>query len=135
LLATSQFKIGANQYVVAQLSDGNYDFPTGAIAGVNSRPAKPGETMVIYGVGFGPVTPDIPAGQIVTETNQLSASLVISFGQMPATLLYSGLAPSLVGVYQFNVTVPTVADSDLVPLSFELGGVPGAQTLFTAVHQ
>lgn len=135
LLATSQFKIGANQYVVAQLSDGNYVLPTGAIAGVNSRPAKPGETMVIYGVGFGAVTPEIPAGQIVTATNQLSAPLVISFGQTPATLLYSGLAPSLVGVYQFNVKVPMVADSDLVPLTFDLGGVPGTQTLFTAVRQ
>ena len=90
---------------------------------------------MIYGVGFGDVTPNIPAGQIVTETNQLSASLTISFGQTPATLLYSGLAPSLVGVYQFNVMVPAVANSDLVPLTFELGGVPGTQTLFTVVHQ
>jgi uncharacterized protein (TIGR03437 family) len=38
-------------------------------------------------------------------------------------------------LYQFNVTVPAVADNNLVPLTFSLGGVPGAQTLYIAVHQ
>jgi uncharacterized protein (TIGR03437 family) len=120
---------------VAQFSDGTYVLPTGAIAGVNSRPAKPGETIVIYGVGFGPVTPNIPAGEIVTEANQLAESFEISFGKTPAQLPYFGLAPSFVGLYQFNVTVPAVADNDLVPLTFNLAGAAGTQTLFTAVHE
>ncbi len=135
LLAPAAFKIGSNQYVVAQLPDGTYVLPTGAIAGVNSRPAKPGETIVIYGVGFGSVTPNIPAGEIVTEANQLSTSFEILFGKTPAKLPYFGLAPSFVGLYQFNVTVPAVANNDLVPLTFNLGGVAGMQTLYTAVHQ
>jgi uncharacterized protein (TIGR03437 family) len=135
LLAPPSFKIGSNQYVVARHSDGSYVLPAGAIAGVNSRPARPGEAIVIYGLGFGSVTPDIPAGEIVTHTNQLSASLEILFGQMPALLPYFGPAPSFVGLYQFNVTVPTVADNDLVPLTFSLGGVAGTQTLYTAVSR
>jgi uncharacterized protein (TIGR03437 family) len=135
LLAPPSFKIGANQYVVAQLSDGSYVLPTGSIAGVTSRPARPGETIVIYGVGFGSVTPNIPAGEIATETNQLSTSFEILFGKTPAKLPYFGLAPNFVGLYQFNVTVPSVANNDLVPLTFNLGGVAGTQMLFTAVHQ
>jgi uncharacterized protein (TIGR03437 family) len=138
LLAPASFKIGANQYVVAQHADGTYVLPNGAIAGINSSPAEPGETIIIYGVGFGPVRPNIPAGEIVKEPNQLSASFEILFGQMPALpaqLPYFGLAPNFVGLYQFNVTVPSVANSDLVPLTFTLGGVPGAQTLYTAVNQ
>jgi uncharacterized protein (TIGR03437 family) len=135
LLAPPSFKIGSNQYVVAQHADGSYVLPTGAISGVASSPAKPGETVVIYGVGFGSVIPNIPAGEIVTESNQLSASLQVLFGKAPAKLPYFGLAPNFVGLYQFNVTVPTVADNDLVPLSFNLGGVAGTQTLFTAVQQ
>jgi uncharacterized protein (TIGR03437 family) len=121
--------------VVAQHSDGTYVLPVGAIASVNSRPAQPGETIVIYGNGFGQVTPYISPGQIVTETNQLSTSLQISFAQTQAQLSYDGLAPGLVGLYQFNIVVPAVADSDLVPLTFTLEGVPGTQTLFTAVQQ
>jgi uncharacterized protein (TIGR03437 family) len=135
LLAPASFKIGGNQYVVAQHSDGSYVLPVGAIAGVSSSPAKPGETIVIYGVGFGSVTPNIPAGEIATETNQLSVSLQILFGKTPAKLPYFGLAPNFVGLYQFNVTVPAVADNDLVPLTFNLGQVAGTQTLFTVVQQ
>jgi uncharacterized protein (TIGR03437 family) len=135
LLAPPSFKIGSNQYVVAQHSDGSYVLPVGAISGVSSSPAKPGETIVIYGVGFGSVIPNIPAGEIATVTNQLSGPLQILFGKTLAKLPYFGLAPNFVGLYQFNVTVPDVADNDLVPLTFNLGGVAGTQTLFTAVQQ
>jgi uncharacterized protein (TIGR03437 family) len=135
LLAPTSFQINGKQYVVAQHSNGTYVLPVGAISGVASSPAKPGETIVIYGVGFGSVNPNIPAGEIATVTNQLSASLEILFGKTPATLPYFGLAPNFVGLYQFNVTVPAVPDNDLVPLSFNLGGVAGSQTLFSAVQQ
>ena len=136
LLAPASFKIGANQYVVAQLSDGNYVLPAGAIAGVTSRPARPGETIVIYGIGFGSVVPDTPAGQTAPATSQISAPLQFLFGQTPAQAVpYAGLAPTWVGLYQFNVVVPPVPDSDLVPLTFTLGGVAGTQTLVTAVRQ
>ena len=47
---------------------------------------------------------------------------------------YDGLAPNYAGLYQFNVQVPVVADSDAVPLTFNLGGAPGGQTLYIAVH-
>jgi uncharacterized protein (TIGR03437 family) len=135
LLAPPAFKIGANQYVVAQFADGTYVLPAGAIAGTASRPAKPGETIVIYGVGFGAVIPNIPAGQIVTQANELSLPLQILFGQTQAQAQYFGLAPNFVGLYQFNVVVPAVANNDLVPLTFNLGGAAGAQTLFIAVRQ
>jgi uncharacterized protein (TIGR03437 family) len=136
LLAPPSFNIGGKQYVVAQLSDGAYVLPTGAIAGLNSRPAKPGETIVIYGIGFGTVTPDTPAGTIAPASTHITAPLQFLFGQTPPQQVpYAGLAPGLVGLYQFNITVPQVSDSDLVPLTFTLGGAAGAQTLYTAVHQ
>jgi uncharacterized protein (TIGR03437 family) len=134
LLAPPSFNIGGNQYVVAQFADGTYVLPAGAMPG--SRPAQPGETIVIYGIGFGSVVPDIPAGQIATVSNQLSASLQFLFGQTPSPQVsYAGLAPDSVGLYQFNVVVPAVPDSDLVPITFNLGDVPGTQTLYTAVYQ
>jgi uncharacterized protein (TIGR03437 family) len=135
LLAPPSFKIGGNQYVVAQFSDLTYVLPAGSIAGVTSRPAKPGETIIIYGVGFGSVTPNIPAGQIATQSNQLLMPLQVLFGQTPAQTPYFGLTPGFVGLYQFNVVVPAVPNNDLVPLTFNLGGVAGTQTLFIAVRQ
>jgi uncharacterized protein (TIGR03437 family) len=137
LLAPTSFQIGGNQYVVAQHLDGSYVLPAGAIGGINSRPAQPGETIVIYGVGFGPVTPNTPAGEIAVGETQLVSSFEILFGQTRAEspLPYFGLSPGSVGVYQFNVTVPAVASGNLVPLTFNLGGVAGTQKLFTAVQQ
>lgn len=136
LLAPNSFLIRGNQYVAALLPDGaTYILPAGAIAGVTSRPAHPGEIITMYGIGFGPVTPAIPAGEIVTESNQLASSLQVLFGQTAAEVPYAGLAPGFVGLYQFDVKVPAVPDSDLVPLTFNLGGVPGTQKLFVAVHQ
>jgi uncharacterized protein (TIGR03437 family) len=136
LLAPASFKIGGKQYVVAFHSDNvTYVLPEGAIAGLPSRPAKPGETIVMYGNGFGPVTPNIPAGELAAGNSQLVVSLEILFGETAAKLAYYGLSPGLVGVYQFDVVVPAIPDNDLVPLSFKLGGVAGVQTLYTAVKQ
>ena len=136
LLATAPFQISGKQYAVALLADGvTYVLPAGAIPGVASRPAKPGEPIVLYGIGFGTVVPNSPAGQIVTQSNQIAQSFQISFGGVPAVFNYDGLEAPYIGLYQFNVTVPAVADNNLVPLTFSLGGVPGAQTLYIAVHQ
>lgn len=136
LLAPPAFNVGGKQYVVAFLSDNvTYVLPAGAIAGLPSRPAKPGETIVMYGNGFGPVTPGIPAGELVQQDNQLVAPLEILFGDVAGELAYFGLSPGLVGVYQFDVVVPAIPDNDSVPLSFTLGGLAGTQTLYTAVKQ
>jgi uncharacterized protein (TIGR03437 family) len=138
LLAPSSFTAGGNQYVVAFNSDGSYTLPTGAIAGLTSRPARPGETITIYGVGFGPAAANgttIAPGVVVTQLNSLSNAMQMFFGGTQATLTYQGLAPSAVGLYQFNVIVPpSLANSNAVPLTFSVGGATGGQTLYTAVH-
>jgi uncharacterized protein (TIGR03437 family) len=136
LYTPSMTNIGGKQYVWAMLPDGSIVLPPGSVPGVVSRQAKPGETIVMYGVGFGPVIPATPAGKIVQDYNTLLEPLKVLFGGIPAALPlpYAGLAPGAVGLYQFNVVVPSVGNSDAIPLTFTLGNGSGAQTLFTAVH-
>jgi len=141
LYAPPALYINGNQYVAAFLSDGvTRVLPPGTLPGVTSRQAKPGETITIYGIGFGPAVPSgsttpIPAGQIVQQTNAITEPLLLLFGNTPATTTYAGLAPGLVGLYQINVVVPSsIQNSDLEPLSFTLGGSAGSQILYTAVH-
>jgi uncharacterized protein (TIGR03437 family) len=105
-----------------------YVLPAGAIAGASSRAAKPGDTIVLYGVGFGAVTPNTPAGQIASGQTQLSNPVTISIGSTPAQVSYQGLAPGYVGVYQFDVVVPNVSAGNAVPLTVTLGGNPVPQT-------
>jgi uncharacterized protein (TIGR03437 family) len=136
ILAPTSFVIGGNQYAAALFSDGTtFVAPPGSIPGVTSRQAKPGEVITIYGVGFGMVTPNIPAGQIVQQSNTVASPVQFFFGGTAGTSNFSGLAPQQIGLYQFNVVVPTVANSDLVPLTFTVGGsAVTTQTLYTAVH-
>jgi len=134
LLAPPSFEIGGKQYVVALFPDGaTFVLPPGAISGVTSRRARPGDVITMYGIGFGAVTPNIPAGQIVQQANTLAAPFRILFGSSEATVNYDGLAPSAIGLYQFNVVAPNVSSNDTVPVTFTLGGVAGTQTLYIAV--
>lgn len=136
LLAPASFKIGGQQYAAAIFPDfATYVLPVGAIAGIASRPAKPGDLIVLYGIGFGPVAPSQPAGQVVGASNSLAATLQIFFGGVQAQVGYEGLSAGNVGLYQFNVTVPQVPNNALTPLTFSLGGVPGTQTMYIPVGQ
>jgi uncharacterized protein (TIGR03437 family) len=139
LLAPAAFNIGGKQYVVAQFADGSFVLPPNSIAGATTRQAKPGETVTIYGVGFGLVqdsgNQNIPAGTVVTAANKLANSFTLSIGGTNATLPYAGLAPNFVGLYQFNVVIPNVPNNDLAPLTTTLNGTAGPQTLFLAVKQ
>ena len=123
---------GGIPYAVALFTDGAYALPSGAIAGVNSRLAKPGDVITLYGVGFGPVTPAIPAGQLVQQLNSLTMPLQMSLGGVPVIPSYSGLAPGYTGLYQFNLTVPNLSPGNAA-LTFTLNGVAGTQTLYIAV--
>jgi uncharacterized protein (TIGR03437 family) len=135
LYAPALTNLGGTQYVWALLPDGSIALPTGSVPGVVSRPANPGETMVMFGVGFGPVSPAIPAGQTVQQENQLAEPFHVFFGGVPAAAInYAGLAPSAIGLYQFNVVVPNVPSGSAVPLTFTLGNETGPQSLFTAVN-
>src|SRR6202021_3576017 len=89
LWAPAMFAVGGKQYVGAQLPDGTWVLPTGAVSGYTSRPAKAGETITMYGVGFGQVNTGVPAGQIVSGLNSLTAPFAMYFGPAQAVLSYS----------------------------------------------
>jgi uncharacterized protein (TIGR03437 family) len=123
---TPTYLIAGKQYVAATL-------PDTTVAGVPSHPAVPGDILTIYGIGFGPVSDNVSAGTIPTQGDQLSTPLQFFFGSTLATLTYSGLAPGLAGLYQFDVVVPDVAPNNAMPISINLGSVIGSQKLYIAV--
>ena len=126
LLAPAQppFVVNNKQYVVSQLADQTF-------TGIPSRPVKSGDTIIMYGIGFGPVTPATPAGTIASGATRLS-DISFVFNQTPAQVLYAGLAPNFVGLYQFNIKVPSVSPGDYT-LKVQVGSVTVSQTLFITV--
>ena len=131
LLAPPSFVLGGIAYAAAFLPDGTIVLPTGALPGVNTCPARPGETVTLYGVGFGAVSPFIAAGDLAQQLTSLARNLQLNIGDVPASLPYAGLAPGYTGLYQINAVVPAAASGN-VPLTFTLDGVAGAQKLFLA---
>jgi uncharacterized protein (TIGR03437 family) len=137
ILAPSNYTAGGTQYMVATFaSDGAYvlNTSTGAAFGLNSRPAKPGDLIVAYGIGFGDVTPSILPGVIVQQTNALVNPVTISFGSTNATLAYSGLAGSFVGLYEFYITVPSSLANGDYQINVTQNGTAVPQTMYLTVH-
>ncbi|MEO8028612.1 MAG: hypothetical protein ABI823_19170, partial [Bryobacteraceae bacterium] len=113
LLAPSSFQFDGKQYAVATFSDGAFVCPPDRIAGVACRAAKPGDTVALYGVGFGAVTPVSAAGEIASGPTSLAAPISLRIGGIAAELPYAGLTPGTIGLYQFNVVIPEVADGEV----------------------
>jgi uncharacterized protein (TIGR03437 family) len=79
---------------------------------------------MLFGTGFGPVSPSVGSGQPGQGSQNLTVQTpVVLFGDRPGRVLYSGLAAGLVGVYQVNVEVPADAPTgDSVPVIVGIGG-------------
>jgi uncharacterized protein (TIGR03437 family) len=110
-------------YVAAVRSDGVYISP--------SAPAKPGDTILLYGTGFGPTTPPEPIGQLVTPA-PLASRVTVRIGGLAASTSFSGLVSP--GLYQFNVVVPDAPDGDR-PVWVEVGAAVSQPNLLLTVKR
>ncbi len=84
-------------------------------------PAAPGQTVIIWGTGLGPVSyPD----NVVPTAGNVSTAVTVTVGGQPATVLYSGRSSQFAGVDQINVTLPNnVPLGCWVPVTVNAGGV------------
>ena len=77
--------------------------------------------------------PPIDPGVKASAANSIS-SLTIAFGTAPATVMYAGLAPGTIGLYQFNFVVPQVPDGDYL-MDFKVAGTKVPQTVYLTVQK
>jgi uncharacterized protein (TIGR03437 family) len=137
LLTTPAFNIGGKQYAAALHTDfTTFVGRTGLIAGVPFRPARPGETIILFAVGCGPTNPSSPAGVVNASAAPVASPLQVTFGQTVATA-QAFLAAQAVGLCQFNITVPNVTGDETgdIRLDASVDGVATGQTLFTNVQR
>ncbi len=120
------------EYGVIQNASRGNTLPMPPTPGVPTERAKPGDILVVYGFGFGPVSPFVStaaAGPFAEPLARLTAPVKAFFGPRsifgdpPSSVPdYAGLAPTLVGVYQINVRIPDDAPrGDRVPLWMQVG--------------
>ncbi len=103
--------------VVAQ--DVNYALIT------SQNAATRGKFITLYANGLGPVDNTPATGQQSSGTvlGRTTSQPVVTIGGQPAQILFSGLTPQTIGLYQINVQVPAGAPTGLQTLSLSIGGV------------
>lgn len=114
------FPLGQTQGAIVNGADNTIAAPAGAFSG--SHPARLRDVVVIYASGLGPVTPALPSGVGSAASGSAVPKLTrdpqVSIGGQPAEILFAGLTPDLVGLYQLNVRISAqTATGSEVPVS------------------
>lgn len=115
---------GNGQGAILNGSDNRVAAPAGTFPG--SHPARPGDVVMIYAAGLGPVNATLPSGLGSgvngTPFPQLARLPQVQIGGQPipvpaANFQFAGLAPGFVGLYQLNIQLPAnVPTGSAVPL-------------------
>jgi len=89
------------------------------------HPAFPGEFVQIFLTGLGDVFPTIQDGAPggTTQLNQTTNLTRATVNGLTAEVSYSGLAPTLSGLYQVNIKIPDAAGTG--DLLLGIGGPDG----------
>ncbi len=123
----------AGNFAIAITSDGLLAAPAGAIPGLTTRPARVGETLVVYANGLGSVTEAIANGAPGNPLRFTATVPEVLFGTVVATPAFSGLTPQFPGVNQINVVVPAGVSGNAVPLRLRMGAITSSDKVVIAV--
>ena len=121
-------------------SDGQLAAAPGAISGLTTHPAKIGDpsTLVVLATGLGPVNPPLQTGNDVTD-GQLHKTLnnpTVLVGGVPAQVVFCGMTPQFVGVYQINIVIAAgTPTGNAVPIQLQMNGITTTDQVTIAVSQ
>lgn len=80
-----------------------------------TAPARPGEYILFFGTGFGPIRPPLRSGQLAPpEPTWMVTRIEAKIGDIslaPEDIFYWGMAPGFAGLYQFNLRIPPAVPS------------------------
>ena len=131
------FFLWVNKYVVTTDPNFNWKIKPGTFPGATTTPAKPGEVIILWGTGFGPTSPAMPAGRVVDSatTRSLTEKPVIRIGGVVAEYLGGALSPGSAGLYQIVVRVPESTPDGDWPVVAETGGIQSPETALLTVQK
>jgi uncharacterized protein (TIGR03437 family) len=110
------------------------DTNTGQIV-TPSTPANPGDTVEVFATGLGTVYPTVADGAAPPDSplSYTVGTITADVDGNDATVVFAGLAPTLAGLYQVNVTIPsTTAAGDH---ALDISGYNQAGTLIQSYEQ
>ena len=83
--------------------------------------AKAGDTVELFGVGFGPTTPAVPVGKAFSGAAAVTNPVRLTIGGRIVNPSFAGLSSA--GLFQINVTIPSNLGTGDLPLVATAGGV------------
>jgi uncharacterized protein (TIGR03437 family) len=95
-------------------------------------PAKPGETVLFFGTGFGPTNPSVAPGKVFIGAAPLVDAVSMRIGGVSVTAAFAGLSSS--GLYQFNVTIPDLPNGEH-PVEMQINGASIQTGILFAVQR
>jgi uncharacterized protein (TIGR03437 family) len=95
--------------------------PGGTAFNYKTVSAKAGDLVELFGVGFGPTTPPVPAGKVYSGAAPTANPVSITLGGVTIQPLFSGISAS--GLYQFNFYIPDGIPSGDQPLVALVAGM------------
>jgi uncharacterized protein (TIGR03437 family) len=81
-------------------------FTVGSISGVTISPARPGQTLIAWGTGLGPVSGGDNTASPGFDFTKNGVNVQVLVGGVSITPLYAGRAPGLAGADQINFVLP-----------------------------
>jgi uncharacterized protein (TIGR03437 family) len=132
--ALFQLRAATANYAAGAHADGSYlAGPALVQQGIPGTAAKVGETIVLFGTGFGATQPPASATSLVPVPLPLRPEDVrVRIGGLDAAIAYAGLISP--GVYQFNVVVPQLAAGDQLVVAELRGLLTQPDLLLTVQH-
>jgi uncharacterized protein (TIGR03437 family) len=102
---------------------GTYDIigPTGTSLGYQTVAAKAGDSVALFGTGFGPTNPPVAPGQAFSGAAPTANSVTLRINNVSVTPTFAGLSGA--GLYQINLTIPAGLGTGDVSLQATVGGV------------
>jgi uncharacterized protein (TIGR03437 family) len=130
------FFLWPNNQAIATRQDASLAVKDGTFAGSTTVAAKPGDVLILWGTGFGPTTPTVPAGIQVPGGQQYNCSPVtISLGSASPQVFGCALSAGFAGLYQVAIQVPsTMADGDYA-IQATVNGTPSPDGVILSVKQ
>jgi uncharacterized protein (TIGR03437 family) len=103
--------------------NGAYDVigPTGTSLGYPTVAAKAGDSLELFGVGFGPTTPTVPAGAPYSGAAMATNSVQFMINGIPVLPSFAGITEA--GLFQFNISLPAGLGTGDVSIQGVVGGI------------
>jgi uncharacterized protein (TIGR03437 family) len=121
--ATAQLQSAAPAF----FTNGSYAaasrLPDYAPVGTPSAPAHAGDTLVLWGTGFGSTTPTVAAGTVVSGAPSVAPAPTVTVGGVAVPVVSAVLTTGSAGLYQITIQLPATVPTGAVAVQASAGGL------------